>query len=242
MTTHRISITILAAAVASSSFAVSLGSNSAYYTGSYGIENVKYSHNYAGGGTRNDPTVRFNGDRNDLPAGPGVNTVISDLFNAYCVEVGETISLNSVTAHTEVFNLLGATTQAGGFTGPRTFTPARTLALEKLWGSYFGSVNSNTTSAAFQLAQWEITFDDDLTLAYSPTAMMWVNAGDASAASAQAQTWLDAIRNGSATTRQGLLLLRREGKQDLVTPVPEPASMAALGLGAIALIRRRKRA
>lgn len=240
MFSNRTAIAAIALAVSSSSFAVSLGSNEAYYTGSFN-QNVKYSHDYAGGATRNDPTVRFNGDRIDLPAGPGVNTVIPDLFNAFCVEVGETIQLNQNTKHTEVFVLLGSQTNGGGFTGPRTFDAVRTRNLQRLWGNFFASVSNTTTSAAFQLAQWELTFDDDVSLVNQPGAKMWVNAGDASAASAQAQLWLDAIRTDAVTAEQPLLLLRRDGKQDLVTPVPEPATLAAMGIGIATLLRRRSR-
>jgi hypothetical protein len=238
---HRAAIAVLALASAGSSFAVSLGTNTARYTGSFGVVNVRYSHSFGGGGTRNDPTVRFNGDRTDLPAGPGVNTIVPDLFHSYCVEVGENISLNAVHTHTEVFPLLGSRTDGGGFTGPVVFDAVRTRNLQRLWGSFFASVTSNTTSAAFQLAQWEIAFDNDLTLVDQPGARMWVNPGHASAASNQAEAWLTAIRTNAATAETPMLLLRRAGLQDQVTPVPEPATLAALGIGLAAVLRRRKR-
>ena len=170
------------------------------------------------------------GVRTDLPAGIGVDSNVPKNFDAYCVEVGETIGGGSNT-HAQVLPLLGSVTASGGITGPVTFTAARTKALETLWGSYKSAVVDAATSTAFQIAQWEITFDTGLDL----------TSGLMTASNAQAQTWLTNIKNGTVTNRQALYHLKKDGLQDLVTPVPEPGTIAALGLGIGALLKRRAR-
>ncbi|MBL8059091.1 MAG: PEP-CTERM sorting domain-containing protein [Chthonomonas sp.] len=167
--------------------------------------------------------VRTGGDTALLPGAPYA-------FETYCVEVTEHIHSGSQT-HSSVTNLLGSTTVTGGV----FFDAVRTTRIEKLWGTFFATIGSNQSrSAAFQLAQWEICFDTDMNLGGAGTFT------SSDSVSALAQTFLDAISNGSATQRQGMILLSGEGIQDQVTPVPEPASMVALSLGAAALLRRRK--
>lgn len=169
--------------------------------------------------------VRTGGTTTLLPGAPYA-------FNAYCVEVTEHISGGSQT-HTDVSNLLGSTTVTGGV----FFDAVRTTRIEKLWGTYFPTIAGNANrSAAFQLAQWEICFDTDMNLAGGGTFT------SSDSVAALAQSFLDGISNGSATQRQGMILLSGEGIQDQVTPVPEPASMTALALGAAAMLRRRKSA
>lgn len=167
--------------------------------------------------------IRTGGDTTLLPAAPYA-------FNTYCVEIGETIGGGSNT-HANVTSLLGSTTALGGV----FFDATRTMQIEKLWGTYFSTIGGDSNrSAAFQLAQWEISFDTDMNLGGAGT----FTSSDG-AASAIAQGFLDGISNGSATTRQSMVLLSGEGLQDLVTPVPEPASLLAMGMGAVMLLRRK---
>ena len=191
-------------------------------------------------GASSQGTTLFGGLRTDLPAGPGVDNNVPLNFRAFCVEIGENLAQGSQ-SHSSVTPLLGSSTNSGGVSGPVLFDAVRTANLQTLWGSYFSSVVDANSAAAFQLAQWEIAFDDDVTLS-NPLGRLYVDGGQFQAGITDtAETWLTNIRTGSATTQSSLYLLSGQGVQDLVTPVPEPGTVAALGLGAIALLRRHKR-
>ncbi len=220
------------------------GSINAAYSSAYGFPGVSFSTVLPGNvGPMSSPAGQMNGQRIDVP-GPGVDTLVPFQFPAFCVELGETISVPGNNAHPDVFPLLGSVTTGGGISGPVLFDPVRTANLQTLWGSFFGAVNNATTAQAFQLAQWEIAFDDDVTLIPGAGAKLFVTAGDFQPGiSDLAENWLTLIRSGQATTQMPLVHLKGAGIQDLVTPgnpVPEPASIAALGLGVAALVRRRK--
>ncbi len=218
------------------------GTIHAHYELAYDTQKVKLYTNLPGHTGALEPSAAIlAGDRLDLPAGPGVDTNVPDLFNTACVEIGENINVPSNSTHPNVYPLLGATTTLGGYSGPVYFDAARTKATEKLWGAFFGSVVNKTTAAIFQLCQWEIAFDTDLTL-NDPTQLtpFFVKPGQFQAGITDvAEGWLATIRNDTndQLPRTSMLLLSGPGIQDLVTPLPEPASLALLLAGL--LIRRK---
>lgn len=189
------------------------------------------------GNAQGPNSALIKGTRQDLPPVAGVNADIPLVFDTYCVEIGENISSGPVYTH-EVFPLLNSVTVGGGISGPVTFDAVRAAHMELLWGSYKPLVVDGTTSAAFQLAQWEIAFDDDLTLVQDNAYKLYADTASDPIAQ-QAESWLGAIKSGAATQKQSLYLLRNDGYQDLVTPVPEPATLGALGIGIAALLRRK---
>ncbi|HMS55545.1 MAG TPA: PEP-CTERM sorting domain-containing protein [Fimbriimonadaceae bacterium] len=224
-----------AALMFSSAHAGDIVANHQYTLG----QNAKFTTDLPGHvGGRDQQTVQFDAQRTG-----GTDTLVPTLFKAYCVEIGETIGTGSQ-AHPNVTPLLGSTTTNGGISGPVNFDAVRTSRLQTLWGSFFNSIGgSNDRSAAFQLAVWELSFDDDVTLVEFEGSKLFVkNDQYQSGITDIAEGWLSDIRNGVATQQQDLALLSGPGIQDLITPVPEPGTIAALGLGAAALLRRRKTA
>lgn len=111
--------------------------------------------------------------------------------------------------------------------------------------SDFGAFTSATMSAAFQVAVWNIMFDNDLDL--SSGSFKWT--GAASAVSVAAQDLLDDVASysGNSYTKWTLYQFINNGKQDYVAAtyaVPEPGTVGLLGAGLFALAfagRRRRR-
>lgn len=124
---------------------------------------------------------------------------------------------------------------AGIFTGPGQFTSIDTLGLgasrafdvnESNWivGDAFGEVNGEWVQTAF-LYRDGVMIDLSSVL---PASSGWSAVTIANGINEQGQIVGVGIYNGQQTAF-------------VMTPVPEPASMVALGLGAAALLRRRTR-
>lgn len=219
------------------------GTIHAHYEVRHGLQQVKFTTNLPGHtGPLSPYAAVLDADRLDLPAGPGVDTMVPDLYSTACVEIGENISAPANNTHPNVVPLLGATTQLGGYSGPVFFDALRTEAAEKLWGAFLSGVIDKPTGAAFQLAMWEIAFDTDLTLVDpAETSALFVRPSQfQSGITNVAEAWLTAIRTDTndQLPRVPLALLTGPGIQDLVTQVPEPMTLSALAL-VLLLVRRR---
>jgi hypothetical protein len=105
------------------------------------------------------------------------------------------------------------------------------------------SVGNNTDkSAGLQLAIWNAVYDNDFTLG----AGSFKATGGHSTARAYASNFLAEMQNQGPITGETATYLNATGNygQDLITPVPEPASLTllGLGLGAAGLVSKRKKA
>ncbi|RIK64561.1 MAG: hypothetical protein DCC65_14125 [Planctomycetota bacterium] len=218
------------------------GTISADYLPLFGTA-IYYSTNLPGHiGPKTTNSGIFLAFRDDLPAGPGVDDKVPFFFRASCVEIGEPLQLPNNNAHATVTHLLNATTNAGGISGPVTFDAQRNERAEKLWGAFLAGVGNQLQAAAFQLALWEISFDDDMTLA-GPGTPFYVGAAQFQPGITDlAESWLSQIFSDDATDllpETRLLLLSAPGVQDVVTPVPEPATAGLVLLaGALSAARR----
>lgn len=196
--------------------------------------------------TREVSAVITNGLRQDLPAGPGVDATIAQQFPTFCVEIDENVQVsvggvfNASTYTHEVLGLLGSTTAAGGISGPVTFDAVRTSRLERLWGGYFDNAvqTSQNSSLAFQLAVWEIAFETSPTLDLFDGSSRFSVTNGLTGVNFAAQFLLSTVDSPGPSTP--LYLLRAEGAQDLITPVPAPSAIGVIAVAGLAACRRRR--
>ena len=156
-------------------------------------------------------------------------------FLTYCLELQQQIGFGINTED----NAVGLPYELASLTSFGGFTAADENALELLWGNAFAdSTTSRVKAAAFQTLAWELANDASVDL---QAGNFMLDDSDAHSASvlAQANAWYDNIESGVWTTRTELMLLTHPDSQDLLIPIPEPATLSLLLVGAGLIARRR---
>jgi len=181
----------------------------------YGSDEI--SVHISGGNT---PDFSYSGG-----AGEFQGTLNGKAFNTYCLDLYQEFNWN--TTYTD-YAVTALPTQVSHDLG---------LLVTK----YRSSVDSADTTAAFQLAAWEIMYETPGT-AYSLNSGAFTENGSSTAAHDLAQQWLGNL--GTVSDVNVSLLASPDHQDFLVTaPVPEPSTYAMLvaGLGLLGWAGRRKK-
>jgi hypothetical protein len=120
-------------------------------------------------------------------------------------------------------------------------TPSNESLLSALYQEAYGAATASAmNSAAFQLAVWEILYDDDLSLfSGSFHTNRTGNATDA-----LAETWLEGL--GGFADKGDIILYTSGEHQDFIgrrpsSDVPEPRPVALIGIGLVAMLASARR-
>lgn len=188
-------------------------------------------------------TVRFSGFSNGSVTAH-VSTPISPVavgryagfldgnsFYSFCIDLFH--MLNFGTLYSNEYVPVAAASYLGN---------ARAADLGRLASGFLGSLNNTTTTAAFQLAVWEIAHESSGSYSLSGGGFTASGSG-AAAAIAQADLWLGSLP-GAGTWQA--TVLDSPTHQDVVTfsQAPLPGALLLLlsgiaGLGAVSRLRRR---
>ncbi|MEQ1823137.1 MAG: PEP-CTERM sorting domain-containing protein [Fimbriimonadaceae bacterium] len=206
---------------------------------------------------RSDITINYDGNRANVFAGElkhlasgGVGSLKwldGQTISTFCSEPAQYVSRQG-TGYTQV-DIPQLDPNAWKINGD-----AKRAAVNNLFRYGFNSVTGagadSSRAAAFQIAVWKIGYDfdgsvDSLNLGTGRFRAGMKNGGSLDA---QIQVNLNDLLNGATAVgpeRKGVtrvIAFHSDCNQDQITAVPEPATLAAIGIGLAGIMRRRKKA
>jgi hypothetical protein len=153
---------------------------------------------------------------------PGNSLGLGTNFNTICVDLDHDIG--------------------GGATWPATGLNSNTLGgglqtAGNIIAAYYSTITTNAQASGLQLAAWEAVYDNGPTADFTSGNFIVTNA------STDALNWATIYYNTAASLPGNCLYIKPadgSGGQGQMAPVPEPATLAVLGVGLFAVRRRRK--
>lgn len=167
-------------------------------------------------------------------AGTATDPYVSGNYVTFCIDIFKTVG-SGPTYGWDQTALPNAPTPSGNTNYPMGSVKADLLG--KLWGAHRSGLSTANDFGAFQLAVWEIVFENSGTLDID-NGTFYATGG--AGARSLANTWLSTVASEAAYGGlYALTGISNEGNpQDQL--VPTPGSLALCGLGGLAFVRRRR--
>jgi hypothetical protein len=199
-----------------------------------GFSNGSVNVSITGGSIASVSAGQFQGFFDPAAEADGAGFEADDYFRFFCVDINQFVD-SAATAYTRNIGVPDATNAAQLARLFDAFYPNKTTGTYYAGGAQtnFGSFPDATSSAAFQLAVWEIWFDNDMTLSTGTFTATSSNA----AVLTMAQGYLDAVNAGSGTPDGWTFyIFTSPSKQDYLSAtygsplrtVPEPGTLTLL--------------